>query len=332
MKKLNVLVSICLAALPAMAQQQLTGDQNVYEPFSDATATGGTSYAVGQSLALNSLTLPLSTLQTAANGNDVGVGIQSWWAFTNNTTRSGSPSPGIVAGDLFYPGLASSGGGQKAQFHGNGVSALMNVTSKGTAAYEAGTVYYSFTLNLSDINSLPANQSQANIIAGFTKIQSYKSSIWAPTSVGAQLWIRSDGGTGFQLGLEGGAQNNAVAATPTYGSVSYQTGDTLFIVGAYDFSSTNASLWINPAIGGAEPAADVTDTGVGKFARVASFTLFGDNPNIGSAGLPIEGAIDDLRVGLTWASVTPVPEPTTAALGALGLFGFLTMRWRRNER
>ena len=58
-------------------------------------------------------------------------------------------------------------------------------------------------------------------------------------------------------------------------------------------------------------------------ARIASIVL--EQP----VGGPV-GEIDDLRVGLTWADVTPVvPEPSALVLGALGL-GLLC--WRRFQR
>jgi hypothetical protein len=319
MKTITVITSLSLGLVSTFGQ--LTGDQSDYEPFSDSTGSGGTSYAVGQALAPNSPTLSQSTLASETVGGSVGVGTPSWWHYTN-TASTMTTKPTIVAGDLNYPGLASTGGGRSAQFYGTGASALMNVTTDtGAVGYTAGTVFYSFALKLTDVSSLPTSQAAADLIFGITKIESYKNATATPTSVGAQLWIRSDGATGFQLGIEAGANANNVTASPTYSTMSYDVNDALFVVGEYDFSTKTASLFINPAPDGAQPAADVSDTQSGTgIARAASLTVFGDNGGVGSSNIPITGQMDDLRFGLTWASVTPaVPEPSALAFGALGL-------------
>lgn len=325
-----LLIAFCFEITASFAQ--LTGDQSDYEPFADSTGFGGTSYSVGQPLPGNSPTLAAGFDSVAT----AGVGTPSWWEYTNATTLRSTPSPTIVSGDLPYPGLGASASGKSAQFHGIGTSALYNLTTdtNGTG-YTAGlgytTIYYSFTLSLSDISSLPKDGTGSNLIAGFTKVESHKNTTVTPNSVGAQLWIRSDGGNGYQLGLEGGSGANNVLATPIFDIDSHSVGQTLFIVGQYNFTTTTSSLWINPIPGGLQPPADVIDLASSAMQRVASFTLFGDNPEVGSGDFAITGQIDNLRDGLTWTSVTPAPEPSTFALAALGLAAFGGRRWLRRE-
>jgi hypothetical protein len=328
MKRFAILISFCFGITASFAQ--LTGDQSDYEPFANSTGSGGTSYTVGQPLPGNSRTLPAGFDSVAT----AGVGTPSWWEYIDAATARTTPSPTIVSGDLPYPGLASSASGASAQFHGVGTSALYNLTTDTNATgYTAGlgytSIYYSFTLRLSDISSLPTAQSGASLIAGFTKVESHKNATVTPNSVGAQLWIRSDGGTGYQLGFEGGSGANFVLATPTFDLDPHSVGETLFIVGQYDFTTTNSSLWINPTPGGLQPAPDVTDLASSAMQRAASFTLFGDNPELGSGDFAITGQIDNLRDGLTWASVTPAPEPSTLALAALGLPALSRLRSSR---
>jgi hypothetical protein len=67
---------------------QLVEDQSDYEPFADSTGFGGTGYSVGQPLFGNSPTLPAGFDSTAT----AGVGIPSWWEYTNATTTRSTPS------------------------------------------------------------------------------------------------------------------------------------------------------------------------------------------------------------------------------------------------
>jgi hypothetical protein len=331
MKRIALLISFYLGIAPAFAQ--LTGNQSDYEPFADSTSFGGTAYTIGQPLYGNSPKLApgFDSVATA------GVGTPSWWQYTDAVTAKTTPSPTIVAGDLSYPGLSASVSGRSAEFYGNGTSALMNLTTDtGAIGYTAAlgytTIYYSFTLRVSDLSALPTAQNGADLIAGFTKVESHKNTSATPNSIGAQLWIRSDGATGYQLGIEGGSGANNVLATPTFDVTSHQIGETLFIVGQYDFTTTTGSLWINPTPGGSQPAPTLTDLATSAMQRVASFTLFGDNPEVGSGNFPIVGQMDNLRDGLTWASVTPVPEPSTCAFASLGLAALTQSRRSRNGR
>ena len=94
------------------------------------------------------------------------------------------------------------------------------------------------------------------------------------------------------------------------------------LVGSYAFGpgtgDDSSQLWINPdssTFGAASaPGGALLSNGGTDIARVASFVLYDR-----AAGGP-SGVIDDLRFGLNWGDVTPaVPEPSTLALGALGL-------------
>ena len=97
----------------------------------------------------------------------------------------------------------------------------------------------------------------------------------------------------------------------------YNPGDTLFLVLSYTFNSgvSNdvARLYVNPIPGSLEGANTPVVTTSGTVADVSNDQIqafFLRNNSVE----PAVTQIDDLRVGTTWADVTPVPEPSAAAL------------------
>jgi hypothetical protein len=317
MKRSALVILNCFAAISAFAQS--VGNP-VYEPFSDSTGTGGTSYTPGDRLGGQSQTLAAGFVSGA--GNFTGSSsVQSWWSYTN--VASPTTWPTVVSGDLSYAGLASSGGGRSAQLGGSGASALMNLT-KGTTGFLPGNgpIYYSFALRLTDLGTLSIGSS---FFAGFTKLVSYANGSTTPVSVGAQLWVQSDGGTGYRLGVALGSNTTGTGRPVAYDATSHSVGETLFIVGSYALTTgagnDAVNLWINPnsstfgAISAPAANASVANDGsVTDLARVASFTIFQNSANEPT------GQIDDLRIGLAWADVTPaVPEPSTLVFVTFGL-------------
>jgi hypothetical protein len=331
MKTSALIISVLWGVSSSFAQS--VGNP-VYEPFSDSTGTGGTSYNPGDRLAGQSQTLSSGFVSGPGNFTST-TSVQSWWSYTN----AASPSiwPTIASGDLFYAGLASTGGGRSAQFGGSGASALMNLTA-GTTGFlpGSGTLYYSFTLKLTGLGTL---SSGGSFFAGFTKLVSYANTTTTPASVGSQLWVQSDGGTGYQLGIAMGSNTSGTGLPVAYDTTkTYNVGDTLFVVGSYSLNSgagnDAVNLWVNPdgsSLGaGSAPAsaATVANNGtVTDLARIASFTLFNNSANEPS------GQIDDLRVGLDWADVTPVavPEPSFLSLSILAGFAFAGAGVRRGK-
>lgn len=330
MKRIALLITVCLGVAPSFAQ---TVGNPIYESFSDSTGTGGTLYTPGDRLGGQSQTLAPGFV-SGASTHTATTSVQSWWSYTN--VASPATWPTVVSGDLSYAGLASSGGGRSAQFGGSGASALMNLT-KGTTGFvppgsDSLTLYYSFVLKLTDLGTLNAS---GTFFAGFTKLVSYNNGSTTPTSVGSRLYVKSDGASGYQLGIALGSNVNGETGPLTYDTTSYSVGDTLFIVGSYGFNSgagnDQAALWISPdssTLGAVlAPSADVnvSNGGVTDMARIASFTIFQNSVNEPT------GQIDDLRVGLAWADVTPaVPEPSTLVFGAMGLAAlYVRIRVRR---
>jgi hypothetical protein len=125
-------------------------------------------------------------------------------------------------------------------------------------------------------------------------------------------------------------ENTADKWTLNYGggSASSSTGGmtvntTALLVFRVDFAAgatDTVSLWVNPTLGGTPGTADASRTGI-TFSGLQNLNL---RPTVANAM-----TIDELRMGTSYADVTPftaVPEPSAAALSSLGLLALLRRR------
>jgi hypothetical protein len=93
-------------------------------------------------------------------------------------------------------------------------------------------------------------------------------------------------------------------------------------------SLDTAYAWFNPTIGGSAPStATAISTNIIDLSLVNNIRFQAGNLNTGGSNTVF--MVDELRVGYTFADVTPVPEPMTIALGSLG--GLLLLALRRRK-
>ena len=238
-----------------------------------------------------------------AGGNLGGNG--PWTGGNNNIT--------VGNANLTYsPGLADLGGNSLNIV--SGVSAGSVVANFSGTAVTSGSVYYSF---LAQCTALPTanNYLTALLPTGAT----------GPNGSGDALGFyvgQQTAGSTFKAGIRSGGSG----ATYTTSSALTVGTVNLFVL-EYTFGG-NVSLWVNPTTGGSQPTADIsfapTLTPVPSNLQVLGFKAQ-------SAATAGNWNFDDLRVGTTWADVTPVPEPSAFALGGLGLLG-LAIRFRNAKR
>ena len=224
---------------------------------------------------------PLPYYEPFAYAEASSLGASQQWSNVNTGDNI------IVAGGNLlpaYPGLNPSTTGY-AIFAADGIDCSTSFTAQTT-----GTVYYSFIMNV-------------NTMAGVTDANGgYFATLGSNSNTfGATLWTkRVDDGI-FNLGIE---VRTANATNTTYDTTALATGTTYFVVVAYTFgavaSDDTVSLWINPTIGGAQPAATITDTHTGTdLASISNFILRQDS----TTETP-SMSVDELRIGTTWAQVT----------------------------
>lgn len=261
-------------------------DPFAFEPFAPAVTT----YAPGANL----------IGQTDAGG-------QGW-------TQAGPAGvqPVIQSGSLSIGGLAGPSG-NSVKFGGMGTSARFvpgtNVSS--------GTWFFSLIVKLTDISTL---NSGGVFWAGFNNSTTTQTT--TPNTVDTRVVTRLATG-GFNIGLD---KSSGAAPFFVFATNVFTTADTIFLVGSYTFNSalTNddvCQMWVNPiastfGLASAPPATLTNNAGGDITPSIASFVLFNRNP-----AEPAGIIADELRLGPSWASVTPpaeVPIPPALTISRSG--------------
>jgi len=228
----------------------------------------------------------------------------SWLALNSGT------APAVVSGNLDISGLQSSTGNSVSWTTGNIQEAYTTFSSAST-----GLLYYSFAFRLT---ALPT-------------ATTYSFGLMQPgstTTYGSTIWLRASG-AGFNVGLD----NRTPSSTSNFAAPTYNLNETLFIVGSYEFVSGTGNdisrIWINPSSTDfsalSAPTATITATGGTDLTGVRGFLLRGAN------GSP-SGQMDELRIGTSWADVTPVPEPSSSMLMVLGAGALVGIRSLRRKQ
>jgi hypothetical protein len=211
-----------------------------------------------------------------------GLQTQSGWTVLNT-----GDDLAIASGNLSYTGLPASTG-NKVAFGGAGIDASKSFTSQ-----TANTVYYSLLLNVTDLSAVTSTT--GGYCAGF--IQGIS------TSFGATLWLKKIDATTFNIGVN----SRTTAANTAFSATNYSVNQTYLVVISYTFNAVAADdvvkIWVNPTLGGAEPAAmaSATNTGGTDLTSISQILV-----RQGSATDTPTVDIDELRIALTWADVTSV--------------------------
>jgi hypothetical protein len=272
-----------------------------YDPFADATASGGSSYAVGapgwhQTNNVGDFWYEVNSSGTAAN---------TIYITNNSLTYSGLPAStgnSILLRNLAGPGMRMS------------VGAPIPDSSNGVK------VYYSMLLAVSNVASLVSADYFFGVNNGNAADQTSQ-----PSDLRARVYFKKNG-AGYQLGISknGGVQTN-------YDATVRNVGDTVFIVVSYEIVTTNSSgvttatndicrLWINPSsstFGAASPPAENASI-LGVDANETTINTFVIENR--STTTPNMLVIDEFRIGTNWAFATgaaavKTPPPASATVG-----------------
>lgn len=218
------------------------------------------------------------------------------WVTHSNTVTTGTGTIDVLSGNLSY-GLQTSTG-NKILLPGNNVTTPRDINRAITIT--GTTAYYSVLINVIDNTQLSATTPSYFMGLGTTAGTSV-------TGLGARLGIvSSNSATNYRLSIQN--TSGGTALTFTENAVDLTFGTTYLVVVKYDTatSPTTATLWVNPSnLGGTEPTSTVTNnSGTTAFATITSVFLR-NNANTPKV------EIDEIRVGTTWAEVTPAGTMAT---------------------
>ena len=217
---------------------------------------------------------------------------------TNSTTMT------VASGSLSYPGLASSAGNSIT--NAPGPTQGLRYQSRNVNVYSGSGVFYSALFNLSSLGTLgTAGQYIMSLNNTSTTNQNNY-----PTTIPARTWVRKspNDSTKFNVGVSYG--NGTV--TPTWDAADRAVGSTVMVVARYIDSggagNSNAVMWVNPA---------PSDLGAGSAPGGSITNTSGSNPTAVIQSLIVQNqfsttppyTIDEVRIGTTWADVTPVGPP-----------------------
>jgi len=240
-------------------------------------------------------------------GDNIGGSTTGSGTTNNNWTTHSNSAAGtiaVTAGSLTYAGLEAPTG-NKVRLPGSNTTTPRDINR--AISTLTGTVgYYSFLLNVADNSQLGT---AGDYFMGFGG-----TSGTSVTALYARLQIKSvNAGANYRLGI-----TNSSGGTPTITdfATDLSFGTTYLVVVKHDFNGTSndiSTLWVNPSsLGGAEPGGGVSNnsatTGQTTFA-----SIFLRNTN----ATP-KADIDEIRIGSTWAEVTPAVTyqlTTTAGTG-----------------
>jgi len=296
-----------------------------FEPFTDATASGGTAYTTGSGLYHQ--TNALGEGWALWNGGSGGSAAQVM-CVTSNLAYTGFPSgfptpPASRAVSL--PGTAAGVSGYSAAL---GLSQALIADPNNLVTNE---IYASFLLAIPSLGNLTSG---SPIYFGGFATNSGDQSVSLPSRA-MKLFLKGNSATGgSSTSYAIGIQNASAAGTSAaYDAGGHTAGAVLFVVMDYEFGINGtpdvANLWVNPptaSFGTAAPptptATFSTSTPAAQLVTAADFFL------LARSGSTLWGSllVGDLRVGDSWGYVTGAPEivtppmDTTSGVGATAAF------------
>jgi trimeric autotransporter adhesin len=207
---------------------------------------------------------------------------QTGWALTGTTTTN----PIMVSAEgLSYLNLPGSGVGKAVSL----VSTGQDVNKGIGAAYTSGSVYASFLVNFSDV------QTTGDYFFHFSPNTTSSNSTFT-----GRVYARKSAGGKVQFGV-----SKVTTPGPLYATTEYDLNTTHLVVLKYTYVggtlNDDVEIFVNPTLGGTEPTTSLIKAEVGgtDATTIAAVALRQGN-NTSAPTL----TLDAIKVGVTWAEVT----------------------------
>lgn len=196
-------------------------------------------------------------------------------------------------GGLTYPNFASTAQtGNHVTFDGTGSDPAIDFTPVDSG----NTLYASFLINVTD-------NIAATTAGYFAVLGTFDARLWiVPIAPPSEL-----GGVGqqFQIGI---SNANTIPSGAGLDPTVLTTGTTILVVMSYNTTDGVMNAWVNPSdttFGGTAPAANASDTDGSPEASLNQFVIRQDSATETPFIL-----FDELRLGTSWADVTPTTLTT----------------------
>jgi hypothetical protein len=227
-------------------------------------------------------------------GEPVSSNAPASWSFGGTGTNDLK----VTAGSLVFPGFAPSVGNSVT----NGGAGLGVRRLFGTNI-NSGQIYFSALFRINELGYGTWSGAGAQVGA-----------LTAPdgTSFRLAVMVKSNSPGGYVIGL----QKGGTGASTVYDTIEHAVGETLLLVGKYDFtvSSNAVSLWINPTSTSFMSSQEPTNGFLYNNTGSDGFTIdrFNFRQNT-AASVPAAMQWDELRIGFSWAEVTPVTSAASSS-------------------
>ena len=201
-----------------------------------------------------------------------------------------------TTGNLSYEGLMSSTD-NIISIDSDSKESFLSFTNQ-----TSGTVYYSFIAKVKEVDDAQA-VGDKDSFAGFTNDTNGSYS-----NLGATLWAIKESATSYKLGISREGNLSSVQEDTTV----HDENDEVFVVVGYDLDSDDVKLWVNPTSADLANSSSVptenqmSNTGA-TLTNISAFSFHQEYSKVPDVD------IDELRIGTSWADVTPPSMRWTGA-------------------